>query len=153
MTVTISAQVAEALGPEDTGALLRSVPDPVQCWQCGELARAADDDLTVSVVLAARNAVGAVVLQFPTFAHKECCPGGRVFQDVAEYQQEVSRRPSGIENPDSALLVGDQVVIPLAKPVEAFVCPVCHKVSHHPDDVAEGYCGNCHSFTGERSRG
>ncbi len=26
-------------------------------------------------------------------------------------------------------------------------CPDCGKVSWHPDDVASGYCGNCHDFT------
>jgi hypothetical protein len=30
----------------------------------------------------------------------------------------------------------------------AFTCPVCGKVSYHPMDEAEGYCGKCHRFTG-----
>lgn len=26
-------------------------------------------------------------------------------------------------------------------------CPRCHRCSHHPTDVAEGYCGHCHTWT------
>lgn len=26
-------------------------------------------------------------------------------------------------------------------------CPRCHRTSHHPTDVAEGYCSNCHDWT------
>jgi hypothetical protein len=29
-----------------------------------------------------------------------------------------------------------------------YVCPTCHQASQHPMDEAEGYCGNCHAFTG-----
>lgn len=29
-----------------------------------------------------------------------------------------------------------------------FRCPVCEMVSHNPTDIAEGYCGNCHDWTG-----
>lgn len=32
-----------------------------------------------------------------------------------------------------------------------FTCPVCKRTSYHPEDVAEGYCGHCHKFTGERT--
>ena len=34
---------------------------------------------------------------------------------------------------------------PLAK---SFCCPVCGMVSFNPNDVREGYCGNCHDWTG-----
>jgi ribosomal protein S27AE len=34
-------------------------------------------------------------------------------------------------------------------PAASFTCPVCGAVSHHPDDVAEGYCGKCHAWTGQ----
>lgn len=30
----------------------------------------------------------------------------------------------------------------------SFTCPVCGVVSYSLDDVREGYCGNCHAFTG-----
>jgi hypothetical protein len=33
--------------------------------------------------------------------------------------------------------------------VSAFTCPRCGAVSHHPDDLANGYCGRCHAFTGD----
>lgn len=32
----------------------------------------------------------------------------------------------------------------------SYTCPRCLAVSHHPDDVANGYCGACHDFTGGR---
>ena len=28
-----------------------------------------------------------------------------------------------------------------------FTCPRCGKVSHHPRDLQEGYCGLCHDWT------
>ena len=37
-------------------------------------------------------------------------------------------------------------------PDVAFECPRCGAVSHNPTDVAEGYCGRCHDWTGERKR-
>jgi hypothetical protein len=30
---------------------------------------------------------------------------------------------------------------------EFFECPVCKMKSYHPQDIAFGYCGNCHAFT------
>ncbi len=30
----------------------------------------------------------------------------------------------------------------------SFICPVCIARSVHPRDVASGYCGRCHAFTG-----
>jgi hypothetical protein len=32
--------------------------------------------------------------------------------------------------------------------VDGFRCPHCGMVSHNPNDIAEGYCGNCHDWTG-----
>lgn len=29
----------------------------------------------------------------------------------------------------------------------SITCPDCGMTSHHPEDVAQGYCGNCHKFT------
>jgi hypothetical protein len=31
---------------------------------------------------------------------------------------------------------------------QIFVCPRCGRISRHPVDVAEGYCGACHDWTG-----
>lgn len=28
-------------------------------------------------------------------------------------------------------------------------CPRCHMTSYHPNDVREGYCGNCHDWTSD----
>lgn len=33
---------------------------------------------------------------------------------------------------------------------KAIICPRCRRVSFSPDDVREGYCGNCHEWTGNR---
>lgn len=30
----------------------------------------------------------------------------------------------------------------------AFTCPDCGMTSHNPNDEREGYCGNCHRWTG-----
>lgn len=30
----------------------------------------------------------------------------------------------------------------------SITCPKCWRTSYHPTDEAEGYCGNCHEFTG-----
>jgi hypothetical protein len=37
-------------------------------------------------------------------------------------------------------------------PNSSITCPRCHMTSHNPNDVREGYCGNCHDWTsaGER---
>ena len=32
----------------------------------------------------------------------------------------------------------------LVTEIEPFVCPRCHKTSHHPKDAQHGYCGHCH---------
>jgi hypothetical protein len=32
-----------------------------------------------------------------------------------------------------------------------FTCPQCGGTSYHPDDLAHGYCGRCHAFTGDRA--
>lgn len=29
----------------------------------------------------------------------------------------------------------------------AYECPICHAVSHHPQDRLLGYCGHCHAHT------
>jgi hypothetical protein len=29
-----------------------------------------------------------------------------------------------------------------------FTCPACGMTSYNPNDVREGYCGNCHDWTG-----
>jgi hypothetical protein len=32
---------------------------------------------------------------------------------------------------------------------QSFICPRCRRRSINPGDVAEGYCGSCHQFTGK----
>lgn len=31
-----------------------------------------------------------------------------------------------------------------------FTCPRCQATSHHPEDLAQGYCGRCHWWTGNQ---
>jgi ribosomal protein L37E len=31
-------------------------------------------------------------------------------------------------------------------------CPRCGRTSAHPDDIREGYCGNCHDWTSPPKR-
>jgi hypothetical protein len=31
----------------------------------------------------------------------------------------------------------------------SFECPACGIISHNPNDVAAGYCGQCHWYTGD----
>lgn len=33
----------------------------------------------------------------------------------------------------------------------SITCPRCGMTSHHPVDVAERYCGNCHTFMNDSS--
>lgn len=35
---------------------------------------------------------------------------------------------------------------------ERFTCPACGTASSHPEDIANGYCGRCHAFTGDEVR-
>jgi hypothetical protein len=30
-----------------------------------------------------------------------------------------------------------------------FTCPICGRISHNPNDIAQGYCGACHDWTAE----
>lgn len=32
----------------------------------------------------------------------------------------------------------------------SITCPVCHMTSYNPNDIREGYCGNCHAWTAVR---
>ncbi len=34
-----------------------------------------------------------------------------------------------------------------------YTCPRCKTVCHHPDDVANRYCGRCHLFAGDPAGG
>lgn len=32
--------------------------------------------------------------------------------------------------------------------MKGFTCPQCGRTSYNPNDLREGYCGNCHDWTG-----
>lgn len=40
-----------------------------------------------------------------------------------------------------------------AQDAPAFTCPRCGRVSHNPHDLAAGYCGACHDWTGNPDPG
>lgn len=31
----------------------------------------------------------------------------------------------------------------------SITCPVCAMTSYHPEDIRQGYCGNCHWWTSD----
>ena len=35
-------------------------------------------------------------------------------------------------------------------PPASFTCPRCGMTSYNPNDIREGYCGNCHDWTSPR---
>lgn len=35
----------------------------------------------------------------------------------------------------------------MSRAPDTITCPKCGVTSHNPNDVREGYCGNCHDFT------
>jgi hypothetical protein len=48
-----------------------------------------------------------------------------------------------------ARAVGEALTAPRGRAeLPAFTCPRCGRTSHHPADLAHGYCGACHDFTG-----
>lgn len=48
-------------------------------------------------------------------------------------------------NPDPEV----QAAIKRAESEQSFTCPVCGRKSYNANDIREGYCGNCHDWTGE----
>lgn len=38
---------------------------------------------------------------------------------------------------------------PIADPRPSITCPECGAVSHHPEDVAQGYCARCSWWTSD----
>lgn len=46
---------------------------------------------------------------------------------------------------DAADPVRSAYGIPVA--TESFTCPRCGMTSYNPNDIREGYCGNCHDWT------
>ena len=36
------------------------------------------------------------------------------------------------------------------QPTPSITCPKCGMTSYNPNDIREGYCGNCHDWTTPR---
>jgi len=50
-------------------------------------------------------------------------------------------------DPYASDLASDRAIEDVHLP-DVFICPRCGRVSHHPEDLRQGYCGACHDFTG-----
>lgn len=48
--------------------------------------------------------------------------------------------------------VGDDLTMTQGDLPATFTCPRCGMSSAHPTDLAEGYCGACHAWTGDAFR-
>lgn len=55
----------------------------------------------------------------------------------------------------SVVILGGQTLHDVGHQIEQlskllpFTCPKCRSTSHNPHDRENGYCGNCHEFTGD----
>ncbi len=72
--------------------------------------------------------------------------------DGPDARETVALREARLQ-PDADLLMPAPACIPphpqdLLDDTARFVCPRCGAISVHPDDVAAGYCGACHDWTG-----
>lgn len=56
----------------------------------------------------------------------------RSWQDVSRLHDEVLRLRRALEGRTD---------------YPCYTCPRCHMTSYNPNDIAEGYCGNCHDWT------
>lgn len=65
--------------------------------------------------------------------------------DILMGQQRHQRRRGEPSIPD---LITRAAVAAAQEDPLPFTCPVCRRTSHHPEDAKNGYCGNCHAFTG-----
>jgi hypothetical protein len=62
----------------------------------------------------------------------------------ASYRRKVQDPPPKRAT-DTEALAGDwNAVLP------SFTCPRCTMTSYNPNDIREGYCGNCHDWTREK---
>ena len=61
--------------------------------------------------------------------------------------EEEPVRPKGLEPPTFWFGVWRRLVWSVTRFATRITCPRCGRTSYHPDDVREGYCGNCHDWT------
>ena len=104
-------------------------------------------------LLQALEALGVIEFRYATTApHRYVIgpPGGLVRElgppDVIPYVQ-------GLMDGRSAGRPAGQPLTPVAAealvPPAGWACPRCGRVSYHPTDAVEGYCGACHDWTGK----
>lgn len=49
------------------------------------------------------------------------------------------------------LLAAFAVEVLMSEQQPSVTCPDCGRTSYHPQDIAEGYCSNCHDWTSRRT--
>jgi hypothetical protein len=77
--------------------------------------------------------------------------------EALEYLREWHNRTCGCGmdggpagHPESSQQVLDAMRRVYSRPEDprpSITCPVCGRTSYHPNDVEQGYCGNCHGYT------
>lgn len=90
----------------------------------------------------------------PTTAHTHCrCGNGKSFTTPDELADSILSQhvqETGIRLFNAAgepILYGFPIDLGTTPPA-AYTCPRCHRTSYHPEDIANGYCGLCHDYTG-----
>jgi len=51
------------------------------------------------------------------------------------------------KNRNATRRMGHKRPAPSDRKYESITCPRCGMTSYNPNDIAEGYCGNCHDWT------
>lgn len=123
------------------------VPTELACVYCGERFREGDN--------------GAVMPLSGFAQHRECSlrsvwGGIGHHVDHARYCRGELGTDAGLTHRQSSLLVWahfhgklvTEETLAALRDGEAIMCSRCLMVSHNPEDVRQGYCGNCHEFTG-----
>lgn len=92
-----------------------------------------DEDTTLMIALDTERTVGLIV-QLKGMLLGAGVDGGVIIKMM----READARFEAIRDMDRA---------PREDP-PSFTCPKCGMTSYHPTDIKEGYCGNCHDWTG-----
>jgi uncharacterized C2H2 Zn-finger protein len=67
--------------------------------------------------------------------------------DLARSRIARARNIEGVR--EVAAEIVELLDLPVADAQPTFTCPRCGMTSAHPKDVEQGYCGNCHDWTGQ----
>lgn len=79
-------------------------------------------------------------------------------QLLVAYEGRVERLENEIEMLKLAVVRrGDFAFYGMGRPAKnadepSITCPKCRMTSHHPEDVRQRFCGNCHAFVDDQGR-